>query len=136
MSTPKNVGVLGAGMMGAEIALCFSVAGCSVVMKDVEFQMAEKGKARLGKVLDKAIEKGRFPAEQRDATLERIMPTADYKNMADADLIVEAVFEKIELKKNTLAEVDSACKPGCIIATNTSSIPITLLATAVSTTSV
>jgi 3-hydroxyacyl-CoA dehydrogenase len=99
MNTPKNVGVLGAGMMGAEIALCFSVAGCSVAMKDVELQMAEKGKARLAKVLDKAIEKGRFPAEQRDATLERILPTADYAAMADADLIVEAVFEKIELKK-------------------------------------
>lgn len=132
MSTPKKVGVLGAGMMGAEIALCFSVAGCSVVMKDVELQMAEKGKARLAKVLDKAIEKGRFPAEQRDAALERILPTADYSDMADADLIVEAVFEKIELKKSTLAEVDSVCKPDCIIATNTSSIPITLLATSVS----
>jgi 3-hydroxybutyryl-CoA dehydrogenase len=132
MGTLKKVGVLGAGMMGAEIALCFSVAGCSVVMKDVEREMAEKGKARLAKVLDKAIEKGRFPADQRDATLDRIMPTADYNDMADADLIVEAVFEKIELKKSTLAEVDAVCNADCIIATNTSSIPITLLATAVS----
>jgi 3-hydroxybutyryl-CoA dehydrogenase len=132
MGTLKKVGVLGAGMMGAEIALCFSVAGCSVVMKDVEREMAEKGKARLAKVLDKAIEKGRFSADQRDATLGRIIPTGDYNDMADADLIVEAVFEKIELKKSTLAEVDAVCNADCIIATNTSSIPITLLATAVS----
>lgn len=131
MSTPNKVGILGAGMMGAEIALCFSVAGCTVVLKDVEPALAEKGKARLIKVIDKAIEKGRFPAAQREATLDRIQPTGDYAPMADADLVVEAVFEKIELKKTTLAEVDKAVKPECIITTNTSSIPITLLATAV-----
>jgi 3-hydroxybutyryl-CoA dehydrogenase len=132
MSAPKKVGVLGAGMMGAEIALCFSVAGCSVVMKDVELQMAEKGKTRLAKVIDKAVEKGRFPAEQRNAALDRIQATADYEPMADADLIIEAVFEKIDLKKSALTEVDRVCNADCIIATNTSSIPITLLATAVS----
>ena len=131
MGTIKKVGILGAGMMGAEIGLCFAVAGCSVSLKDAEPALAEKGKVRLAKVIDKAIDKGRFPAEQRDATLERIRPTGDYDPMADADLVVEAVFEKIELKKTILAEVDKVLKPECIVATNTSSIPITLLATAV-----
>ncbi|BBO93442.1 3-hydroxyacyl-CoA dehydrogenase family protein [Desulfosarcina ovata] len=132
MQTPKKVGVLGAGTMGAEIALCFSVAGASVVLKDVELALAEKGKARLAKVVDKAVEKGRFPAEERDAVLDRIVPTGDYEPMADADLVVEAVFEKIELKKAILSEADQVCKPECVLATNTSSIPITLLSTAVS----
>lgn len=132
MNTPQTVGILGAGMMGAEIALCFSAAGASVVLKDTELHLAENGKARLAKVLGKAVEKGRFPADQQEATLDRIHPTADYGAMANADLIVEAVFEKIELKNATLSEVDRVCKPDCIIATNTSSIPITLLATAVS----
>ena len=131
MSSIKTVGVLGAGMMGAEIGLCFAVAGCAVILKDVDQAAADKGKARLVKVVDKAVNKGRFPADQRDATLDRIQPTGDYAPMADADMVVEAVFEKIELKKTILAEVDKVVKPECIIATNTSSIPITLLATSV-----
>ena len=131
MTTPKIVGIIGAGMMGAEIGLCFAMAGCAVVLKDVDQAAADKGKARLVKVVDKAVDKGRFPADQRDATLDRIQPCGDYDPMADADLVVEAVFEKIELKKSILAEVDKAVKPECIIATNTSSIPITLLATSV-----
>ena len=131
MSEIKKVGVLGAGMMGAEIGLCFAVAGCAVILKDVDQAAADKGKARLVKVVDKAVNKGRFPADQRDATLDRIQPTGDYAPMADADMVVEAVFEKIELKKTILAEVDKVAKPECIIATNTSSIPITLLATSV-----
>lgn len=132
MSTIKKVGVLGAGMMGAEIALCFAVFGSQVVLKDVEPALAEKGKARLAKVIDKAIQKDRFLVDQRDAVLDRIQPTGDYSLLADADLIFEAVFEKIELKQQILAEVDGVCKPECIIATNTSSIPITRLSTSVS----
>ena len=132
MNTPKKVGVLGAGMMGAEIALCFAVKGCSVALKDTEMHLAEKGKARLGKVLDKAVQKGRFPADQQEETLNRIIPTADYDSFGDADLVIEAVFEDVELKKRLLTETDAACGPQCVIATNTSSIPITMLATAVS----
>lgn len=132
MGMPKKVGVLGAGMMGAEIALCFAVSGCSVALKDAELGLAEKGKSRLRKVLDKAIEKGRFPKQNRDLTLDRITPAEDYDAFGDADLVIEAVFEEIQLKKKILGEADSACGPQCILATNTSSIPITLLATSVS----
>lgn len=127
----QKVGVLGAGMMGAEIALCFAAVGSSVVLKDADRQLAETGKERLEKVLGKAVEKGRFPAEKRVETLKRILPTGAYDEMADADLVVEAVFENEELKKRILGEVDKVCQPKCIIATNTSSIPITLLSTAV-----
>lgn len=132
MDIPKKVGVLGAGMMGAEIALCFAVAGCSVAMKDAELHLAEKGKARLRKMLDKAVQKGRFLEDLEDETLNRITPTADYGSFGDADLVIEAVFEDVELKKRILAETDQACGPQCVLATNTSSIPITMLATAVS----
>ena len=131
MDTPKKVGVLGAGMMGAEIALCFAVYGCDVAMKDADLPLAEKGKKRLEKVLDKAVQKGRLSADQRGGALNRIVPTGDYADFGDADLVVEAVFENVELKKKLLAETDAACGSNCIIATNTSSIPITLLATSV-----
>jgi 3-hydroxybutyryl-CoA dehydrogenase len=131
MERLEKVAIVGAGMMGAEIGLCFAAAGCSVVLKEPELAWAEKGKSRLVKLLDKAIEKGRFKAELRDETLARLVPAADFDLFADVDLVIEAVFENIDLKKELLAEVDKACKPACVIATNTSSIPITLLATAV-----
>jgi 3-hydroxybutyryl-CoA dehydrogenase len=131
MERLEKVAIVGAGMMGAEIGLCFAAAGCSVVLKEPELAWAEKGKSRLAKLLDKAIEKGRFKAELRDETLARLVPAADFDLFADVDLVIEAVFENIDLKKELLAEVDKACKPACVIATNTSSIPITLLATAV-----
>jgi 3-hydroxybutyryl-CoA dehydrogenase len=131
MKEIKKVAILGAGQMGSEIGLCFAAAGCDVLLKEPELAWAEKGKTRLVKLLDKSIAKGRFDGALRDETLERLAPTADYDCFADVDLVVEAVFEKVELKKTLLAEVDKVCKPECIIATNTSSIPITLLATAV-----
>jgi len=131
MDNLKKIAILGAGTMGAEIGLCFAVAGKNVVLKEPELERAEKGKARLVKILGKAVEKGRFKADQLDVTLSRIKASADYASFSDADLVVEAVFENQDLKKQVLAEADKHCKPGCIIATNTSSIPITLLATAV-----
>jgi 3-hydroxybutyryl-CoA dehydrogenase len=131
MQDMNKVAILGAGMMGAEIGLCFAVSGCTVILKEPELARAEKGKARLAGLLDKSIEKGRFKAELRDETLDRLVPAADYALFADVDLVIEAVFENVELKKELLAEVDKVCRPDCIIATNTSSIPITLLSTAV-----
>jgi 3-hydroxybutyryl-CoA dehydrogenase len=131
MNTPEKVGILGAGMMGTEIAICFATAGCAVALKDRDLKTAEKGKSRLIGVVDKSVKKGRLAADQSEEVLARILPTADYDAMADADLVIEAVFENMELKKTILAEVDSVVKSECIIATNTSSIPITLLTSAV-----
>ncbi len=130
MAEIKNVGILGAGMMGAEIALSFAMAGCEVVIKDQTIELAKKGKTRLDGVLEKQIQKGKFPADQKATALSRITPTDSYKLFENVDVVVEAVFEDKEIKKSALKEVDQACKPDCMIATNTSSIPITLLATA------
>jgi 3-hydroxybutyryl-CoA dehydrogenase len=127
----NKIGVIGAGMMGAEIALCFATAGYEVVMKDVTLQLAQRGKERLGGVIDKAIKKGIFQAEDKDATLSRITPTEKYESLRDADLVLEAVFEDIGTKREVFGQLDSICKPDCVFATNTSSISITLLATSV-----
>jgi len=131
MNKVDKAGVLGAGMMGAEIALSFAMAGCEVVIKDQTIELAQKGKARLDGVLEKQIQKGKFPADQKAEALSRITPTDSYELFDNVDLVVEAVFEDKEIKKTALKEVDQVCKSECLIATNTSSIPITLLATAV-----
>lgn len=131
MTELNNIAILGAGTMGSQIGLCFAVAGCRVLLKEPELVLAEKGKARLAGLLDKSIEKGQHNEEFRDGTLERIIPVGEYDQFGDVDLVIEAVFEDVELKKKLLAKVDSVCKPDCIIASNTSSIPITLLSTAV-----
>jgi 3-hydroxybutyryl-CoA dehydrogenase len=127
----NKIGVIGTGMMGAEIALCFATAGYEVVMKDVTLQLAQRGKELLGGVIDKAIKKGIFQAEDKDATLSRITPTEKYESLRDADLVLEAVFEDIGTKREVFGQLDSICKPDCVFATNTSSISITLLATSV-----
>lgn len=118
-------------MMGAEIALCFAMADYEVTMKDATLDLAQKGKNRLEGVLDKAIKKDRFQAQDKALVLSRISPTEKYEALKDADLVVEAVFEDLEIKKDVFSQLDSICKPDCIFATNTSSISITLLATSV-----
>lgn len=132
MNGEQKIGVLGAGMMGAEIALCFAMSDCTVAMKDISLKIADNGKQRLGKVLDKAVKKSTLRAEDKEPTLARIIPTGDYEVFRDADLVVEAVAEDFPTKKSVFEEVDGICKPDCIFATNTSSIPITHLAGCVS----
>jgi 3-hydroxybutyryl-CoA dehydrogenase len=132
MENIEKVGVVGAGMMGAEIALCFASSGFEVVMKETTLELAQKGKDRLSVVLDRAIKKGAFQGENKDSTLCRITPTDRFDGFADVDLVIEAIFENSEIKKQIFTELDGICKPECIFASNTSSIPITLLATSVS----
>lgn len=131
MGEVNRAGIVGAGMMGAEIALCFAMADYEVTMKDATLDLAQKGKNRLEGVLDKAIKKDRFQAQDKALVLSRISPTEKYEALKDADLVVEAVFEDLEIKKDVFSQLDSICKPDCIFATNTSSISITLLATSV-----
>jgi len=131
MDENRKIGVLGAGMMGAEIALCFAMSKYSVVMKEISVELAHAGKQRLGVVLDKAIKKGKFPLEEKEPTLARIRPHDIYEPFQDVDLVVEAVAEDFPTKKRVFEEVDEICKPECIFATNTSSIPITRLASCV-----
>jgi len=116
-----KVGVVGAGMMGAEIALCFAMAGNEVTMKDATLALAQQGKDRLEGVLDTAIQKGRFQAEEKAPTLSRITCSDQYEDLKNVDLIVEAVFEDLEIKTGVFAQLDSVCKADCVFATNTSS---------------
>ena len=131
MENIEKVGVVGAGMMGAEIALCFASSGFEVVIKETTLELAQKGKDRLSGVLDKAIKKGVFRAEDKDHTLSLITLTDRFDDFVDVDLAIEAIFENTEIKKQVFTELDSICKPDCVFASNTSSIPITLLATSV-----
>lgn len=123
-----KVGVLGAGMMGAEIALCFAMAGCQVALKEPRLEVAQRGKERLAGVLDRAIAKGRFPAPDKEPVLARLTPTGDIADLAGAQILVEAVFEDLEVKTQALAEADRALGQDCLFCTNTSSLPITQLA--------
>lgn len=128
MSEFKRVGVVGAGLMGAEIALCFARAGYPVALKEMDLALAQKGKGRLASLLDRAISKGRLGVEDKEAALERITPTDQYQLLGKAHLVVEAVPEDLAVKRRVFAELDQACPPRCVLASNTSSIPITQLA--------
>jgi 3-hydroxyacyl-CoA dehydrogenase / enoyl-CoA hydratase / 3-hydroxybutyryl-CoA epimerase len=127
----KKVGVLGAGMMGAGIAYVSAAAGIEVVLKDLSVEAAEKGKAYSAKLLDKKVSRGQMTAEKRDAFLARIKPTASEADFAGCDLIIEAVFEDRELKAKVTAAAEAAALADAVIASNTSTLPITGLATAV-----
>lgn len=132
MSEVKKAGVLGAGMMGAEIALCFAMAGIEVAMKDITMDIAKGGMERAEKALDRLVKKGQFDAKDKEKTLSLLHATDSYGLFSDVDFIIEAVVEDLKIKKDIFAEVDKICKPECLFATNTSSLRITALATAVS----
>ena len=121
---------MGAGQMGNGIAQVAAEAGFTVVMRDVEDRFVERGLATIRKNLDRAVEKGRATREVADAALARIRPTTDLKAAANADLVVEAIIENLDLKRKLWTDLDGIVKPGAVFASNTSSIPITVLAAA------
>ncbi|MEP9394846.1 3-hydroxyacyl-CoA dehydrogenase NAD-binding domain-containing protein [Gordonia sp. VNK1] len=127
----QRVAVLGAGMMGAAIAYVTAQAGVDVVLRDVTIEAAERGKDYSRRLLDAALAKGRIDEARRDAVLGRILATADIADVAGADLVVEAVFEDVELKKKVLAEVAGHVADDALLASNTSALPIAEVATAV-----
>lgn len=124
----KKLGILGAGMMGAGIAYVSAKAGMEVVLKDVTMEGAEKGKAYSTKLLDKAIKRGRSTEEKKQALLSRITPTDDPSAMEGCDLVIEAVFEDPNLKDKVTKETEAVLAADKVYASNTSTIPITLLA--------
>ncbi|MFI9272282.1 3-hydroxyacyl-CoA dehydrogenase NAD-binding domain-containing protein [Kitasatospora sp. NPDC052896] len=124
----RRVAVLGAGMMGAGIAYSCARAGFEVVLKDVSLDSAERGKAYSAGLLEKAVARGRSTAEQRDALLARITPTADAAALAGCDAVIEAVFEDVALKHKVFQEVEGLLAPDALLCSNTSTLPITLLA--------
>ena len=131
MEQIKKIAVIGAGMMGSEIALAFSIGGFHVSLKDENLEFAAAGKERAIKSLDKLVKKEKVSPDDKSAILDNIHPIASYEELQDADFVIEAVFEDIEAKRAVFEMLDSVCNPDCIFATNTSSISITLLATSV-----
>ncbi len=126
----RKIGMLGAGMMGAGIAFVSAKAGMDVVLKDVTVEGAEKGKEYSKMLMEKRMAKGRATQEQTDALLSKINTTDDPNAVADCDLIIEAVFENQELKYKVTKETEAVIREDVIYASNTSTIPITQLATA------
>ncbi|MDM0066826.1 3-hydroxyacyl-CoA dehydrogenase NAD-binding domain-containing protein [Variovorax sp. J31P207] len=129
-ATFQRVGVLGAGMMGAGIAFANATHGIATVLKDVSAEQASKGKAHSEKLLAKRIAKGAMTEARRDQILQTITPTADAADLAGCELIIEAVFEKRELKAQVTAEAEPRLGEGGIFASNTSTLPISGLAQA------
>jgi 3-hydroxyacyl-CoA dehydrogenase/enoyl-CoA hydratase/3-hydroxybutyryl-CoA epimerase len=126
--TPLKAGVLGAGMMGAAIAYVCAKAGIEVVLKDVTVENAERGKGYSKDILDRSLAKGRTTQHEADALLVAITPTADPNDLAGCDLIIEAVFEDVDLKHRVFQEIEDLVPEGTLLGSNTSSLPITELA--------
>ncbi|MFE4972464.1 3-hydroxyacyl-CoA dehydrogenase NAD-binding domain-containing protein [Kitasatospora sp. NPDC056651] len=124
----RKVAVLGAGMMGAGIAYTCAKAGIEVVLKDVSVEAAERGKAYSEGLLNKAVARGRSTEAKRDELLARITPTADAADLAGCDAVIEAVFENTELKHKVFQEIEGVVDPDALLCSNTSTLPIGLLA--------
>ena len=127
----RKVGVLGAGMMGAGIAFVSASAGIEVVLKDINLAAAQKGKAHSAAILDKKVARGQISIEQRDTVLARIQTSESDADLAGCDLIIEAVFEDRELKAKVSLAAQKVVGADAVIASNTSTLPISGLACAV-----
>ena len=127
----ETVFVAGAGLMGHGIAQVFAASGRRVVLYEPELARAEAGRERIAGNLERSVAKGRLEAADRDATLERIRASADSADAADASLVVEAIFEDVDVKRRFWADLDGRAPAGAIFASNTSSISIDTLAAAV-----
>jgi len=125
----RRIGVIGAGLMGAGVAQSAAAVGIDVALLDSTLAQAENAKAKLAADFAKRIAKGRMKQDKADALLARIHPTDDYAALADCSLVVEAVFEDPLVKRDVFLRASRAMKPGAILASNTSTLPITELAT-------
>lgn len=128
--TIERAAVIGAGTMGTGIAMAYLNAGIPVVLKEIGPEPLQRGVERIRSTYQKSCAKGRLSAAQVEALLARLTPTTDYGDLATADILVEAVFEGMELKKQVFAELDAAARPGAILATNTSTLDIDQIAAA------
>jgi 3-hydroxybutyryl-CoA dehydrogenase len=124
----KTVAVLGAGTMGNGIAHVFARAGYSVILRDVEERFLQRAMDTIGKNLDREVKKGKLGETEKPSVLARLKPVTDMGAVATADFVVEAVPEKIEIKRAVLTEADRLLRPEVILASNTSSISMTALA--------
>lgn len=126
----KKIAVLGAGAMGGGIAQVAAQSGFEVTLSDVDIKFVDGAIGRMNKSWQKNIEKGKMTAEQKDEIMGRVKGSVGFADFADADMVIEAIIEDLDTKKAAFMEMDSVCKPETILATNTSSISITLLANA------
>ena len=126
----KKVVVIGGGTMGLDIAQVFARKGFDVVVRDISDEIIKASEARLNKGLDKLVSKGKLDEAGKKAITDKTTFTTDMKLAADADLVVEAAIENLDIKKKVFAELDEICKPETILASNTSSISITAIAAA------
>lgn len=128
MAEIKVVGILGAGMMGSDIALSCALAGYDVLLKEINLELATAGVERIKKSLAKWSEKGRIKFDgDQNAVINRITPTDNFSQFDSVDLVIEAIFEDLAVKAENFRQLEEVCKPSCIIASNTSSLPITKL---------
>ncbi|WP_270499499.1 3-hydroxyacyl-CoA dehydrogenase family protein [Holdemanella porci] len=123
----KNVGVIGAGTMGQGIANAFATAGYNVTVCDIKIEWAQNGINKIGAKLDKLVSREKMTAEKAEG-IKANLTAGEYKDLADCDLIVEAVLEKMEIKKDLFKTLDEICKEDCIFGTNTSSLSVTEIA--------
>ncbi len=120
--------MVGAGLMGAGIAQVCAVAGHDVVLQDVGSDALDRGRAGIEKSLSRFAEKGKLTADEAQAALGRVTTTTDLDAIADSEVVVEAVFEKFDIKAEVFRRLDQVCAPDALLATNTSAIPITSIA--------
>lgn len=127
---PQKVAIIGAGLMGSGIAQVAAQAGWDVVLRDVSEAALTRGLDGIATSTAKFVEKGRLSEADREAALARITTTTDLDAAADADIVVEAIFEQVEVKQELFTALDAICHDGAVLATNTSAIPITIIASA------
>ncbi len=130
MSDVKKVGVLGCGLMGSGIAEVCAKAGYSTIVREISGEVVERGRGAIEKSLGRAVEKGRLSGDDRDAILGRLEFTTSLKDLKDVDIVIEAVVEDLELKREMFGELDKICPEHTIFASNTSSLTIADMAVA------
>ena len=126
----RKVGVVGLGTMGAGIAQVSVQAGFETVGREVSAELGERGRATIERYLSRGVEKGRLSEGERDAALARLCQTTDVADLADCDLVIEAVLEELELKRELFSELDRVTRPDAILATNTSALSVSEIAEA------
>lgn len=126
----ENIFVIGAGTMGAGIAQAFAAKGYEVTIMDIKDEFVDRGLSNVKKSYDKMVSKGKMSQEQAEEILKRISGTTDMRLAADCDLVIEAAVENMDIKKTIFSQLDGLCKPETILASNTSSLSITEVASA------
>src|SRR6266852_4903261 len=128
----KKVGVLGCGLMGSGIAQTAAMAGFETTVREVSHELIQKGFTAIEKSLEKFADKGTINTEQQKHTHDHLFGTTSFEDLADCDMIIEAIIENLEEKQNTYRQLDAICKPETIFASNTSSLSITAMIVATS----